>query len=83
LLNLLMRFYDPTWGEIRLDGVPLRQLALSDLRRQIGVVPQDAVVFRESLADTSPGRCPGAGGHAAAVGATCSRFRCCRLLNLR
>src|SRR5262249_1456465 len=35
LLHLLQRFYDPTWGEIRLDGVPLRRLALIDLRRQI------------------------------------------------
>jgi ABC-type multidrug transport system fused ATPase/permease subunit len=51
LLNLLLRFYDPTWGEIRLDGTPLRRLALADLRRQIGVVPQEAVIFRQSLAD--------------------------------
>jgi ATP-binding cassette, subfamily B, bacterial MsbA len=51
LLNLLMRFYDPTWGEIRLDGTPIRQLALADLRRQIGVVPQETVIFRQSLAD--------------------------------
>jgi subfamily B ATP-binding cassette protein MsbA len=51
MVNLLMRFYDPTWGEIRLDGVPLRKLALVDLRREIGVVPQEAVIFRRSLAD--------------------------------
>jgi subfamily B ATP-binding cassette protein MsbA len=51
LLNLLMRFYDPTWGEIRLDGIPLRQLALADLRRQVGVVPQETILFRQSLAD--------------------------------
>jgi ABC-type multidrug transport system fused ATPase/permease subunit len=51
LLNLLMRFYDPTWGEIRLDGKPLRRLALADLRRQLGVVPQEAVIFRASLAE--------------------------------
>jgi subfamily B ATP-binding cassette protein MsbA len=51
LLNLLLRFYDPSAGEIRLDGVPLGRLALADLRRQIGVVPQDAVVFRGTLAD--------------------------------
>jgi ATP-binding cassette, subfamily B, bacterial MsbA len=51
LLSLLMRFYDPTGGEIRLDGRPLRRLALADLRRQIGVVPQEAVVFRASLAE--------------------------------
>ena len=51
LVNLLMRFYDPTWGEIRLDGVPIRRLALADLRRQIGVVLQEPVVFRQTLAD--------------------------------
>jgi subfamily B ATP-binding cassette protein MsbA len=51
LLHLLQRFYDPQWGEIRLDGIPLRRLALADLRRQIGIVPQEPVVFQASLAD--------------------------------
>jgi ABC-type multidrug transport system fused ATPase/permease subunit len=51
LVNLLMRFYDPTWGEIRLDGVPIRDLPTRTLRGQVGVVPQDPVVFRMSLAD--------------------------------
>jgi ABC-type multidrug transport system fused ATPase/permease subunit len=51
LVNLLMRFYDPTWGEIRLDGVPIHRIATRKLRRQIGVVLQDPVVFRLSLAD--------------------------------
>jgi ABC-type multidrug transport system fused ATPase/permease subunit len=51
LMNLLMRFYDPTAGEIRLDGRGLSRLAVADLRHQIGIVPQDAVVFRQSLAD--------------------------------
>jgi subfamily B ATP-binding cassette protein MsbA len=51
LVNLLMRFYDPTWGEIRLDGVPIRRIPTRELRRQIGVVLQEPVVFRLSLAD--------------------------------
>jgi ATP-binding cassette, subfamily B, bacterial MsbA len=51
LVNLLMRFYDPTWGEIRLDGVPIERIPTRELRRQIGVVLQDPVVFRLSLAD--------------------------------
>jgi ABC-type multidrug transport system fused ATPase/permease subunit len=51
LVSLLMRFYDPTWGEIRLDGLPIRRLATANLRRQIGVVLQDPVVFRSSLAE--------------------------------
>jgi subfamily B ATP-binding cassette protein MsbA len=60
LLNLLLRFYDPTAGEVRLDGIPLGQLALADLRRQVGVVPQDAVVFRGTLADNIRYGTPGA-----------------------
>jgi ABC-type multidrug transport system fused ATPase/permease subunit len=51
LVNLLMRFYDPTWGEIRLDGVPIRTIPTRTLRHQIGVVMQDPVIFRLSLAD--------------------------------
>jgi ATP-binding cassette, subfamily B, bacterial MsbA len=51
LVNLLMRFYDPTWGEIRLDGVPIDRIPTRELRRQIGVVLQDPVVFRLSVAD--------------------------------
>ncbi len=51
LINLLLRFYDPTWGEIRLDGVPLARMTTKDLRRQVGVVLQEPVLFRQSLAD--------------------------------
>jgi ABC-type multidrug transport system fused ATPase/permease subunit len=51
LVNLLMRFYDPTWGEIRLDGVPLPRLATADLRRQVGIVLQEPMIFRASIAD--------------------------------
>jgi subfamily B ATP-binding cassette protein MsbA len=49
LVNLLQRFYDPTWGRVALDGVPVDRLATRDLRRQIGVVPQEPVVFHASL----------------------------------
>lgn len=51
LVNLLMRFYDPIWGEIRLDDMPIQGLATADLRHQVGVVLQDPVVFRQSVAD--------------------------------
>lgn len=51
LMNLLLRFYDPTWGEIRLDGIPLSKLSTTDLRRQIGVVLQEPAVFRASVAE--------------------------------
>lgn len=58
LTYLLQRFYDPTWGEIRLDGVPLPRLTVADLRRQIGIVPQEPVVFQGSLADNIRFGCP-------------------------
>lgn len=45
LLKLLARFYDPTSGEIRLDGVPLRQLSLAQLREHIGYVFQETYLF--------------------------------------
>jgi ABC-type multidrug transport system fused ATPase/permease subunit len=51
LVNLLLRFYEPTWGEIRLDGRSLRDFDPAWLRSRIGVVPQDAVVFRGTVAD--------------------------------
>jgi ATP-binding cassette subfamily B protein len=41
----LLRFYDPQHGEIRLDGVNIRQLDLHTLRDAIGVVPQDTIIF--------------------------------------
>jgi ABC-type multidrug transport system fused ATPase/permease subunit len=61
LLGLLLRFHDPGRGEVRLDGVPVRSLALADLRRQFGLVPQDPVVFRATLADNIRYGCPDAG----------------------
>ncbi|MDP9045370.1 MAG: ABC transporter transmembrane domain-containing protein [Pseudomonadota bacterium] len=45
VLQLLLRFYDVAAGEVSLDGVPVRDLALHDLRARIGIVPQDSVIF--------------------------------------
>jgi ATP-binding cassette subfamily B protein len=45
LFHLLLRFYDPDEGSLRLDGVDLRTLAPSTFRRQIVIVPQDPVIF--------------------------------------
>lgn len=51
LVNLLVRRFDPTEGEILLDGVPLQRLSLAQLRATIGLVPQDAFLFSESIRD--------------------------------
>lgn len=51
LIALLQRFYDPTKGRILLDAYDLRDVRQDSLRRQIGVVLQDALLFNESIAD--------------------------------
>ncbi|MDB5848624.1 MAG: transporter, partial [Rhodoferax sp.] len=48
IFQLLLRFYDPVVGQIELDGVATRDMALEDLRQRIGIVPQDAVIFSTS-----------------------------------
>jgi ATP-binding cassette subfamily B protein len=45
IFNLLMRFYDPGEGQIFIDGIPLSDLSLHDLRSAVGLVPQDPVLF--------------------------------------
>ena len=48
VFQLLLRFYDPNSGRIELDGIATKDMALSDLRRRVGIVPQDAVIFSTS-----------------------------------
>ena len=50
-LNLLLRFYDPSRGQITIDGVPLPQLDVRLLRRQFGVVAQDTELFDTTISD--------------------------------
>lgn len=45
VFSLLLRWYDPAAGQVVLDGVPIRQMDLQELRGRIGIVPQDAVIF--------------------------------------
>jgi ABC-type multidrug transport system fused ATPase/permease subunit len=61
LMNLLLRFYDPSEGDIRLDGRSLADFPITSLREHIGVVPQDAVIFRGTLDDNIRYGAPGAG----------------------
>ncbi|MEC4811766.1 MAG: ABC transporter ATP-binding protein [Scytonema sp. PMC 1069.18] len=51
LVNLLMRFFDPTSGQILLDGVDLRDYKLADLRNQFAIVLQEPVLFSTSIAE--------------------------------
>lgn len=51
LLALLPRFYDPQQGRVLIDGVDIKHATLRSLRRQIGIVTQEAVIFPGSIAD--------------------------------
>ncbi len=50
IINLLPRFYDPTAGQITIDGTPISHLSLSGLRRHIALVSQEAVLFDDTVA---------------------------------
>ena len=50
LANLLPRFLDPTTGQVRLDGVPLKDWSLASLRGQVAYVSQDVVMFNDTVA---------------------------------
>jgi subfamily B ATP-binding cassette protein MsbA len=50
LLSLLPRFYDPVGGAVRINGRDLRAFTLASLRRQIGLVTQDTVLFNDTVA---------------------------------
>jgi ATP-binding cassette subfamily B protein len=50
LVNLIPRFYDPQAGEIRVDGIDIRDVSLKSLRRQIGIVPQETTLFTGTIA---------------------------------
>lgn len=60
LLNLLPRFYDPTRGEVRIDGADLRGLKLKDLRANIAVVLQEPILLPTTIAENIAYGKPGA-----------------------
>ena len=49
LLELLARVYDPQEGQVLIDGVPVTALTLEELRREIGFVPQESLLFSETI----------------------------------
>jgi ATP-binding cassette subfamily B protein len=51
VFGLLLRFYDPQSGTVKIDGIDLRALALPDLRGAIALVPQETIIFSGSAAD--------------------------------
>lgn len=60
LAKLVSRFYDPTEGSVKLDGVDLRELANDDLRRAVVMVTQEAYLFSGTVADNIALGKPGA-----------------------
>ncbi|MGP9788499.1 ABC transporter transmembrane domain-containing protein [Roseinatronobacter sp. NSM] len=60
ILQLLLRFYDPASGKIRIDGQNLRDMARADFRRALALVPQDPVIFATSAMDNIRFGRPGA-----------------------
>ncbi|HOW27226.1 MAG TPA: ABC transporter ATP-binding protein [Elusimicrobiota bacterium] len=58
---LVLRFYDPTRGQIVIDGKDLRDVSLDSLRRQIGVVTQETILFNDTVRHNVAYSLPGAG----------------------
>ena len=51
LVQLIPRLYDVTWGEIRIDGIPVKEYRLEELRQGIGMVLQQNILFTGTIAD--------------------------------
>jgi len=75
--QMLLRFYDPESGRVEIDGIDIAQLSPTDLRRQIGLVPQETVLFGDSARENIRYGNPGADDFAveqAAVAAAADEF---------
>ena len=60
LMQLLHRFYDPVSGEIRVDGIPLKSVQLASYWNQIGIVPQETILFGGTILENIEYAKPGA-----------------------
>jgi len=60
LANLIPRFADPTTGVVKLDGVPLGNMRTRDIRRQIGLVTQETMLFNDTIFNNIRYGCPNA-----------------------
>ncbi len=60
VFQLLLRFYDPAAGAIRLDGIDIRQAHLNTLRERIGIVPQQTLLFADNVLENIRFGRPGA-----------------------
>ena len=58
LVNLLLRFYDPEKGAVKVNGIDLRQINVRSLRDQIGVVSQETILFNSTVAENISYGCP-------------------------
>jgi ATP-binding cassette subfamily B protein len=77
LFDLLMRFHDPQSGRIVLDGLPIAQMSLHDLRDRMAIVPQEPVIFSGTVNQNIRYGCPDASleeVHAAAQAAYAQEF---------
>ncbi|WP_313618580.1 ABC transporter transmembrane domain-containing protein [Agrobacterium sp.] len=77
IFSLLLRFYDPAFGRITIDGTDLRATSPQDLRARIAIVPQDVTIFTTSIHDNIAFGAPGASREqvrAAAVAAQADDF---------
>lgn len=51
LVHLIPRFYDVTEGSVKINGIPVQEYSLENLRKRIGIVPQKAVLFKGTIRD--------------------------------
>jgi len=58
LFNLILRFYDPTTGSLKLDGVDIKDADLEQVRQRIALVPQDVALFADTVFENIRYGCP-------------------------